>query len=232
MLRLWNHPGPTPLPSSLCPSFPFHSLTSSSPSSDLILHLNTYTQSLIFMALKLEKWVEARGFISPIITCVVSGTKSGFTTRLRMWSCSLAEQNRGYPMLSKPHTEVIRPQEAEPDIADTRPPYHILPQHPPTPHNTTSLHWSPTHCGNRKVDLHLLIWSQRMEESKKKPRNLRSVKKKDTRRNFPVVTSSSDFPLSKGLAADVNKRKQFSLSVSDLLTARGVTTVAAGFLSK
>lgn len=144
MLRLWNHPGPTPLPSSLCPSFPFHSLTSSSPSSDLILHLNTYTQSLIFMALKLEKWVEARGFISPIITCVVSGTKSGFTTRLRMWSCSLAEQNRGYPMLSKPHTEVIRPQEAEPDIADTRPP---LP-HPAS----TSTHTTQHHLSTLKPD--------------------------------------------------------------------------------
>lgn len=32
----------------------------------------------------------------------MSGTKSGFTTRLRLWSCSLAEQNRGYPTLSSP----------------------------------------------------------------------------------------------------------------------------------
>lgn len=50
-----------------------------------------------------------------------------------------------------PHTEVIRPQEAEPDIADTRPLYHILPQHPPTPHDTTFLLWHPIHCGDRRL---------------------------------------------------------------------------------
>lgn len=174
------------------------------------------------MASKLEKWVGAKGFISPMITCVVSVTKSG----LRLWSCSLAEQNRGYPNVSKPHTEVIRPQEAEPDIADTRPLYHILPQHPPTPHNTTSLHWHPSHCGNHRVDLHLLIWSQRVEESKKRQEDTWDQCNKKRRRKF-LVTSFFVCPLSHGVAADVNKSKQYSLSVSDLWTAGGITTVSS-----
>lgn len=48
------------------------------------------------MASKLEQWVGAQGCTSPMITCVLSGTKQGegYTTRLRLWSCSLAEQNR------------------------------------------------------------------------------------------------------------------------------------------
>lgn len=106
------------------------------------------------MAPKLEKWVGARGFTSPMIACVLSGTERG-EVRVALWgrgceAAALRSATEATQSPLSPHTEVIRPQEAEPDIADTRPPYHILPRYPPTPHDTTFLLWHPTRRGNRK----------------------------------------------------------------------------------
>ena len=89
-----------------------------------------------------------------MIACVLSGTERGeVRVALRGWGCEAAALRSATEATQSPlspHTEVIRPQEAEPDIADTRPPYHILPRYPPTPHDTTFLRWHPTRRGNRK----------------------------------------------------------------------------------
>lgn len=62
-------------------------------------------------------------------------------------------------------------------------------------------------------------------EWKKSSRNLRS----EIQRNILVVTSSYVPSLSYGVAADVKKSKRYSLSLSNLLTARGITTIGVLF---
>lgn len=59
------------------------------------------------MASKPEKWVGAQGFSLPVITHMLLGTKQSKLKvalhRLeRLWSCSPAEENRGYSISSEP----------------------------------------------------------------------------------------------------------------------------------
>lgn len=133
------------------------------------------------MAWGLEKWEGAKGFTSPMITRVLPGTKRGKErAALQGWgwgAAALQSRTEATQSPPSPHTEVIRQQEAEPDIADTRPPYHILPQHPPTPHDTTSLSWHPTHCGNHRL-IYILWYGYRGWKSRGCSRTLKRVKKK------------------------------------------------------
>lgn len=122
-----------------------------------------------------------------MITCVLPGTKRGkVRAALQGWgwgAAALQSRTEATQSPLSPHTEVIRPQEAEPDIADTRPPYHILPQHSPTPHDTTSLSWHPTHCGDHRL-IYIFWYGYRGWKSRGCSRTLKRVKKKSQKETW------------------------------------------------